>query len=197
MTSIQPHADRGKPGPVPAVILAAGASRRLGTPKQLVAWGGDSLLRRIVRTALAGDGPVTVVTGFRAPDMAAHLAGLPVKVVVNPQWEEGMASSVRAGVASLEPGVSGVLLLLCDQPGVDPALLARLQDAHRADPQAVAACGYGGTRGTPALFPARAFPALLALRGDRGARSLLTGPEVVVVPFPEGGLDVDRPEDLM
>ena len=182
---------------VPTVILAAGASRRLGSPKQLVELAGESLLRRIARTALAGGGPVTVVVGFRAPEMQANLAGLPVRVTVNPEWEEGMASSLRAGVADLPPGSTGVLLLLCDQPGVDEALLARLQALHRDQPLAVVACEYGGTQGTPALFPARTFEALLALRGDRGARALLKGEAVVGVPFAAGALDVDVPGDLL
>ena len=181
---------------VPTVILAAGASRRLGCAKQLVELDGESLLRRIVRTALAGGGPVTVVTGSGAQELQAHLAGLPVEVVANPAWEEGMASSIRAGVAALPSGVSGVVLLVCDQPGVDPALLAQLQAAHRAGPQSLVACGYGGTRGTPALFPARYFPALLQLQGDRGAQGLLREEDGVVVPFPAGAWDVDRPGDL-
>ena len=179
-----------------AIILAAGASRRLGQPKQLLELQGESLLRRIARTALVGGGPVTVVVGFRAPDMVANLAGLPVRVLVNPDWEEGMASSIRAGVAALPPGSSGVLLLLCDQPAVNPALLARLQAAHRAEPQVPVACGYGGILGTPALFPARSFPDLLRLRGDCGARKLLQGQPVQVIPFPAGSRDVDRPGDL-
>ena len=183
-------------GVVPAVILAGGASRRLGRPKQLAAWEGESLLRRIAGTALAGGGPVTVVTGYRAEAMAAHLEGLPVAVVANPDWEEGMASSLRRGVAALPAGATGVLLLTCDQPAVTPALLARLQAAHREAPEAIVACAYGDTRGTPALLPARTFPQLLVLRGDQGARGLLREPGVVLVPFPEGAMDVDRPEDL-
>jgi CTP:molybdopterin cytidylyltransferase MocA len=185
------------PAVVPTVILAAGASRRLGSPKQLVVLEGETLLRRIARTALAGGGPVTVVTGCRAADMAATLEGLPVRVLENPGWEEGMASSIRAGAAALPPDASGVLLLLCDQPAVNPGLLARLQAAHRAEPQAVVACAYGGTAGVPTLIPARHFPRLLALRGDQGARGLLREEGAVLIPFPEGEADVDGPEALL
>ena len=181
---------------VPSVILAAGASRRLGTPKQLVARDGETLLRRIVRTALAGGGPVFVVTGFRSPDMAAELAGLPVQLVVNPAWEEGMGASLRHGVAALPAGSSGVLLLVCDQPAVTPELLEQLQAEHRAAPEALVACAYGGTLGIPALLPARLFPQLLALRGDQGARGLFRGEAVIPITFPEGAQDVDRPEDV-
>ena len=184
------------PQAVPSVILAAGASTRLGRPKQLAVWAGESLLRRIVRTALAGGGPVLVVTGCQAEAMAAHLADLPVTVVVNAAWEEGMASSLRCGIAALPPGATGALLLNCDQPLVTPELLARLQASHRQDPRAIVACDYGDARGTPTLLPAWTFPQLSALRGDQGARGLLREPGVVWVPFPGGGLDVDRPEDL-
>lgn len=180
---------------VPAVILAAGASRRLGRPKQLVQLGGESLLRRAVRAARACD-PVLVVLGCAAEAVAADLAGLDVTLVPNPGWAEGMAGSIRCGVRALPAGASGVLFLVCDQPAVDAALVERLLAAHRAEPGAVIACGYQGIRGTPSLFPARCLPRLLELRGDRGARGLLGEAGTVVIPFPEGALDVDRPEDL-
>jgi len=91
---------------LPAIILAAGASRRLGRPKQLVRLGGESLLRRTVRAALACD-PVLVVLGSQAEAMAADLAGLPVIQVLNRDWEEGMASSIRAGIRALPVVASG------------------------------------------------------------------------------------------
>ncbi|BDU72486.1 nucleotidyltransferase family protein [Mesoterricola silvestris] len=177
---------------LPAVILAAGASRRLGRPKQLERYGGVSLLRRAV-AAVGACSPVLVVTGCRAADMEAELRGLDVRVVPNPGWEEGMASSIRAGVRALDPGVEGALFLVCDQPAVDAALVARLLARWKGEP---VACAYGGVRGIPAILPARAFPELLALAGDRGARGLLQGPGVAEVPFPEGAWDVDEPGDL-
>jgi len=182
-------------GPLPAVILAAGASRRLGQPKQLVRVAGDTCWDE----PCGGTGrlrPGAGGAGLRAEAMAAELAGLPVTLVANDQWREGMAASIRAGVRALPAGTEGVLLLVCDQPAVDAALLARLLDARRRCPDAVIACGYAGTRGVPALFPARCLGQLLALQGDRGARGLLQGADVVVLPFPEGALDVDRPGDL-
>ncbi|MDR3669725.1 MAG: nucleotidyltransferase family protein [Holophaga sp.] len=181
---------------IPAVILAAGASRRLGRPKQLVELEGESLLRRTVRAALAGCAPVLVVVGARGEDMAAHLEGLPVTLVRNEAWEEGMASSLRAGIRALPAGAEAVLFLVCDQPAVDGALVRRLLQVRREHPEAVVACGYAGARGTPSIFPAHCFAQLLELRGDRGARGLLAGAGVEVVPFPEGDADVDYPEDL-
>jgi molybdenum cofactor cytidylyltransferase len=181
---------------IPAIILAAGASRRLGRPKQLVELGGETLLRRTALAALAGCAPVLAVLGSRADEVAASLAGLPVTVVLNEEWEEGMAASIRAGIRALPAGAEAALFMVCDQIAVDGALVRRLLAVRAAHPEAVVACGYAGARGTPSLFPARCFPQLLALRGDRGARGLLAGEGVVVVPFPEGSQDVDCPEDL-
>jgi CTP:molybdopterin cytidylyltransferase MocA len=179
---------------IPAVILAAGASRRLGRPKQLVLLGGESLLRRTVRAALAGCAPVLVVLGCRAGEMAANLAGLPVTLVRNDAWEEGMAASIRAGIRALPEGAEAVMFLVCDQVAVDGALVGRLLDVQRAEPGKVIACAYAGARGTPAVFPARCFRQLLELRGDRGARGLLE--DALLVPFPGGAEDVDLPADL-
>jgi molybdenum cofactor cytidylyltransferase len=134
-----------------------------------------------------------VVTGCRAEEMADELRGLPVDVVFNAAWEEGMASSIRAGVRALGAGHAGALFLVCDQPAVDAALVGRLLAAWHGEP---VACAYGGVRGIPAILPARAFPQLLALAGDRGARGLLQGAGVVEIPFPEGAWDVDEPGDL-
>jgi molybdenum cofactor cytidylyltransferase len=180
----------------PAIILAAGASRRLGRPKQLVEAGGQSLLRRSVRAALEVCAPVLVVVGHQGERMADHLAGLEVTLVPNPGWEEGIAASIRAGILALPPDVPGALFLVCDQVALGPRLLGDLLAARRLRPEAVITCGYGGGRGIPSWFPAARFPELLALRGDRGARALLDGEGVVEVPFPEGIRDVDLPTDL-
>lgn len=181
---------------IPAIILAAGASRRLGTPKQALVWGGEALLHRAARVALeAGFAPVLVVLGACAEASLKALAGLPVEVVSNPAWEEGMGASIRAGVAALSPDAEAVLLLVCDQPALDPALLDAIRNAHDQAPHRVIASTYSGIRGVPALFPAARFPELRALTGDRGARGLLLGAEVLEVPFPGGELDVDTPAD--
>lgn len=193
--SYEPLFPRIEP-PVPAVILAAGASRRLGRPKQMVLVDGETLLRRTVKAALACCSPVLVVVGARGREVAASLAGMPVQVVDNPGWEEGMASSIRAGVRALPPDSPAALFLVCDQPAVDGALVGRLLEIRRHHPEAVVACAYGNTRGTPSLFPARCFPQLLLLRGDRGARDLLAAPDVLTLPFPAGADDVDTPGDL-
>lgn len=180
--------------PLPAIVLAAGAGRRMGGPKALLEVGGETLLRRAVRVALeAGCTPVLAVVGAWDP----CLADLEARTVPNPGASDGMASSIRAGVAALPEEAEAALLLAVDQPAVDAALLRRLADLHRREPIRPAACAYAGTLGIPAILPRRLFPELLALRGDRGAKPLLLREGAAALPFPEGARDLDRPEDLL
>jgi molybdenum cofactor cytidylyltransferase len=184
-----------------ALVLAAGASRRLGTPKQLLPFRGEPLVHRAAHTAFdAGFWPVVVVVGCRADEVRAALAGMPLVTATNEAWEEGLASSIRVGLGRLAecaPSAAGVLLLACDQPLVEAAHLDALAAAARASGAAMAASSYGGTLGVPALFAASTFPELLALRGDVGARALLAKDpaRVAAVPLPGGELDVDTPDD--
>ncbi|GLH69185.1 hypothetical protein GETHPA_07180 [Geothrix rubra] len=178
---------------VAAVVLAAGSGRRMGGPKALLVVDGETLLRRAARTALAaGCTPVVAVVGPWAPD----LEDLEVLVVPNPQADEGMASSIRAGLAALPEGVEAVLLLAVDQPAVDPGLLRDLLALFRASGGRPAACAYGESLGIPAIFPAHLLPDLMDLRGDRGAKAILLREGAIGLPFPEGARDLDRPEDL-
>jgi molybdenum cofactor cytidylyltransferase len=185
---------------VTAVVLAAGASRRTtargAPPKQLLDWEGEPLVRRAVRAALASRcAAVHVVVGARAPQVRAALAGLGAEVVGCADWEEGMAASIRAGVASAaRSGCDAVLLALADQPRVEPAhldaLVARLEAGA-----SVAASAYAGTLGAPAAFARAHFGELLALRGDRGAKALLERHRAAVaaVPCDAAAFDVDEP----
>ncbi len=180
--------------PLPAIVLAAGAGRRMGGPKALLEVGGETLLRRAVRVAVeAGCTPVLAVVGAWDP----CLADLEARTVPNPDASDGMASSIRAGVAALPEEAEAALLLAVDQPAVDAALLRQLADLHRREPIRPAACAYAGTLGIPAILPRRLFPELLALRGDRGAKALLFREDAAALPFPEGARDLDRPEDLL
>ena len=182
---------------IPAVILAAGASRRLGQPKQLLELQGEPLLHRTARIALQVCEPVLVVLGFEAESMKAALGGLPVQCVRNLDWEEGMASSLRAAISALSPEARAAIFLVCDQPTLDQALLERILLLHQAHPCKRIASGYAGIKGIPALLPCQDFDAMLRLRGDRGARSLLGSEDVLEVAFPGGELDLDLPEDLV
>lgn len=180
---------------IAAVVLAAGASRRLGQPKQLVELAGEALLRRAVRQALeAGFGPVIVVLPADHAAYLPALEGLAVQVCPNLHSAEGMGASIRAGVAALPASAEGVLLLTVDQVAVDVTLLRRLAAAFAGGERPVASA-YEGLLGVPALFPKHAFPTLLASHGDHGAKALLAG--AVAVPFPRGGEDLDTPEDLI
>jgi molybdenum cofactor cytidylyltransferase len=177
-----------------AILLAAGGSTRLGRPKQLLELEGEVLLRRAARFALeAGFSPLHVVLGARAGEVAGALVGLDVTILRNEAWEEGLASSIRTGVAALPEDVDGTLLLVCDQPALDAALLRSLGGLFHGDPSRPAACAYGGSAGIPAILPRSHFHALLALKGDRGAKALLG--DARLLPFPGGDEDVDTPAD--
>lgn len=183
--------------PLPAVLLAAGGSRRLGQPKQLVRFQGETLVHRAARLSLeAGFAPVLVVMGAEREAVAAALADLPVTCVPNPEWATGLASSIRAGIARLPSGCAGALLLACDQVALTAAHLAALRRTFRAAPGLPAASAYGGGLGIPALFPPSLFPDLAHLQGDRGAKALLDPGRTTAVAFPEGRQDVDTLEDL-
>ncbi len=175
-----------------AVILAAGASRRLGEPKQLVRLGGETLLERSVRIAFeAGCHPVIVVLGASSAAILSQSVLGPAQVVLNPIWEEGMASSIRVGVEALPPETGAVILLACDQPAVTAGHLGRLASEAPGEPVASA---YAGRHGVPAYFPVSNFKELLQLRGDQGARHLLAAARTL--PLPGGEIDVDTPESL-
>jgi molybdenum cofactor cytidylyltransferase len=176
---------------IAAIILAAGASVRLGTPKQLVRLGEETLLARTIRVALeAGLNPVY---GVLPPGLLIEPPLIGMIPVVNREAAEGMASSIRAGLQALINGsvtISGAIILACDQPAVTAG---HLRDLAKGSGDVVASA-YSGRKGVPAYFPSTAFRALLALRGDLGARDLLQNARAVALPF--GELDIDTIEDL-
>jgi molybdenum cofactor cytidylyltransferase len=183
-----------------AIVLAAGASARFGSPKQLVRLAGRPLLHTAVtRAAEVAGNAVIVVLGARAAELAPLLKHTAGSVVVNHEWREGLASSIRAGVARLPAACTGVLLLLADQPAVTADDLKRLAGAWRRAPHCIAASRYAGTIGVPAIFPRALFRELSELRGDSGARLLLRRNQdrVVGVPMESAAIDVDTPEDLL
>jgi len=188
---------------VAAVILAAGASRRLGRPKQLVEYEGETLLGRAMRLAQeAGFHPVVVVVGAEREAIRAAVAPGGAVFVENEAWQEGIASSMRAGLRAIreqEPQAAGVLMMPCDQPRLSADHLRMLLSGFRAEGgSCIVASVYAGTRGVPALFPAAMFQQLNLLAGDVGARKVLVNPPVPVleVAFPGGEVDIDSPGDL-
>jgi molybdenum cofactor cytidylyltransferase len=187
---------------VGAVVLAAGSSSRMGSPKQTLQFRGESLLRRAALAALgAGCGPVIVVTGANAELSRRELDGLDVREVLNTLWETGMASSVRAGVEGLvseDADVDAAVLMLCDQPHVTADVIAGLVTAHRANGSLVVASTYGGSFGVPALFGRALFEELARLEGSAGAKQIIKrhASEAHFIPFPCGEVDVDTPDDF-
>ena len=175
---------------VAGVVLAAGFSRRLGRPKQDALVGGQTLLERAVRTAVdAGLSPVVaIVREARWSDLLEPLGSV---VLLNEEADEGMASSVRQGIAAVSlSDVSGAVILTCDQPLLRPEHLRALC----ANATQVTGSGYGGRVGVPAFFPAAAFPLLMGLQGDQGARQLLR--DAASIADEDLALDIDTEEDL-
>jgi CTP:molybdopterin cytidylyltransferase MocA len=181
------------------VLLAAGRSRRLGVAKQLLEISGEPLVRRAARLALTTSPlDAVVVTGDHAKTVEEALRGLAVRCVAAEDFDEGMGRSLAAGLRYLDPACAAALVVLCDQPALTAAHLARLVEAWEAAPSSAAASGYAGTAGVPAVLPRAWFPRLMSTRGDRGARDLLRehAVDVRIVPDDRLGVDVDRPEEM-
>lgn len=178
------------------IILAAGASTRLGRPKQLLPWQGSTLLQHAVQTALTVTTRPVVVTGANDHLIAAALDPGQVKLVYNPNWQQGIASSIRCGLQALlnrTPGPDQVIFMVCDQPFVTAGLLLDLINEQQKSRRPIVASAYAGTLGIPALFDKSLFPQLLDLQGDTGARRLIQqhADEVAAVVFEEGLYDID------
>ncbi|MEJ2558620.1 MAG: selenium cofactor biosynthesis protein YqeC [Anaerolineae bacterium] len=187
-------------GRVAAIVLAGGASQRFGAPKQLLPWEGGSLLGHVADTALASRAsPVVVVLGHQADACQVALGDRPVTAVVNPDWAQGQSTSVRAGLAALQPNVSAALFLLVDQPRITPAVINALIERHRATLAPVVWPEHNGRRGNPVLFDHALFPQLARLSGDTGGRPVLQAyadrAERVPVSDPGVLFDIDTPGD--
>jgi molybdenum cofactor cytidylyltransferase len=182
------------------IVLAAGASTRFGSPKQLVRLEGRPMMHAAVARAVEVAGQaVTVVLGANAADLAPLLRHSPASVIVNREWSEGLGSSIRTGVLRLPSSADGVLIMLADQPAVTADDLRRLVETWRRQQDFIVASFYDATTGVPAIFPRTLFSALTELRGDQGARMLINRfrDRVVRVPMASAAIDIDTPEDLL
>lgn len=183
------------------VILAAGTSARLGSPKQLLTYKGKNLLRHSVDEALeTGCQSVFVVLGANIDLIRNELKDKPVILVENKDWQEGMASSIRCGLENISKTIlrpDCVIFMVCDQPHVNSSLLLNLLEKRNETGMPIVASSYNDKTGTPALFHKNFFPALMELTGDKGARKLIADnpDKVATVPFPEGIKDIDTKED--
>jgi len=183
--------------PLHALVLAAGASRRFGGIKALAPINGKPMLQWVIDAlSNAGVDSLSIVLGAYAAEISAGINTRGATVVRHEDWSEGLAASLRAGLASVESADAGLLIALADQPDIGIDDYRRLIAAWRAAPDRAAAAAYAHTRGAPCIVPAAFRPALLHLHGDQGARVLLrTLAEVTEVPMDSAARDIDTRDE--
>ena len=183
------------------IVLAAGASSRLGSPKQLLSFSGATLLQHSIEAAQLSDAAnVLVVLGAKADLIKTEINHTTANMVVNPSWKEGMASTIHFGLQTLvemHPQTEAVIFMVADQPFVTAELLNNLMELNRNEQRSIVSSKYGSTFGTPVLFTKPFFPELMELTGDVGAKSLVRKymNEAAFVSFPKGDIDIDTVED--
>jgi molybdenum cofactor cytidylyltransferase len=183
------------------MILAAGASTRMGTPKQLLTYRGCTLIRHMAEVAIASVcQPIAIVLGANGERIKPEISQLPLQIVENQQWQEGMSSSIQVGLEALlavNQHLDAVAIALCDQPFVSPQTLNQLVEAYHFTGKPIIASEYAGTFGVPALFSRTLFSELMNLKNTEGAKQLIKRHihEVFSIPFPDGAIDIDTPKD--
>lgn len=188
--------------PIAAIVLAAGLSSRMGRNKLLEKIGDRPLVRRVAGNALASCArPVIVVVGHEAGRVMAALSGLDVQTIANPKFRDGLAASIRAGVAAVPESCAGALILPGDMPRISKDLIDRVIAGFApAEGRAICVAIHCGLRGHPVLFGRQFFRELLALAGDIGARQIIAENETMVCEIEaddDGPLaDIDTPGAL-
>ena len=184
------------------LIMAAGASRRLGQSKQLIEYQGQTLIRRISQEAIrANIGNVTIVSGYDHKRIEQEVQDLEVIIYYNEEWEEGLGASIRNGVKELlkvNPHTDAILLTMVDQPFVDSAHLQKLANAYDPSRSMIIASAYSSTFGVPVLFDSSYFDEMMELKGDEGGKQVLVKyiKNIVEIPFVAGAIDIDEETDL-
>jgi molybdenum cofactor cytidylyltransferase len=187
------------PPQIAIIILAAGASTRLGAPKQLLKYKSQPLLRSICEIALRSKAhSVYAVLGSQSALIKDKVADMGLTVIENSHWPIGISTSIQTGIQALPETVDAALMLSCDQPEVTPTLLDQIIEAYIAHRKKIIACRYGNTIGIPALYDRSIFPELCALKGDHGAKSIILAHKDIMraVDFPLGVYDIDTQDDL-
>ena len=180
------------------IVLAAGGSKRMGKPKQLLTYQGQPFVRLAAKTALeAWLDPVIVVTGAYHEEVEAALDGLEVRVVHNLAWEAGQSASVKAGLGEVEKEVGAAVFLLVDQPRVTPSLVSALVEEHARTMTPIVAPLVNGQQGNPVLFDRATFPDFETITGDAGGRQIFSKHKVTWLPWVDDSalMDVDTEED--
>ncbi len=182
------------------ILLAAGASTRLGEPKQLLRFQGETLLRRSAKFALAASNRVIVTLGSQVETLRKEIEDLPVEIVENKDWATGMSGSIKVGLKEFLDDanwVKAVVVMVCDQPFVNEKLLEKIITKFQETDSPIVACEYQNALGVPALFHRKLFPELLALDAQTGAKQLIKKyrEQTAAISFPEGAFDVDTPAD--
>ena len=189
-------------GNIGIVILAAGASRRLGQPKQLIPYLDKFLIQHIIEVAIHSScKSIIVVLGAYKDKIKPHLTHFDIHIAFNEKWSQGMSTSIQCGlnhIQKLESNLDGFILMLCDQPFVSTNLINQLVEKYHKKNSLIVASQYNDIVGVPALFDKSLFPEILNLKGDIGAKKLirLYDKDVVKIPFPKGEIDLDTPDDI-
>jgi len=182
--------------------MAAGASKRLGEPKQLIEFNNQTLIRKICKEALMSNiGQVTVVTGYSHDNVEKEVQDLPVQVFFNQEWEEGLGASIRNGlkyVLKNTPTLDAIIMTLVDQPYVDNVLLKDLAQSYSKSKDMIIASSYADTFGVPVLFDKKYFKEMMDLKGDEGGKKVFKkySQNIVKIPFANGSIDIDEQKDL-
>jgi molybdenum cofactor cytidylyltransferase len=186
-------------GPVAGILLAAGTSSRMGSNKLLFELQGESVLRGAARRALAGGlTPLIVVLGHQAETAAAELAGLPCRTVVNPDYEQGITSSLRTGILALPAEAAATVVMLADMPFVTAEMIAALVSRYRTTPAPLVISDYAGVNAPPMLYDRALFEELLAMAESGCGKQVVKRHrhEAEILAWPESALaDLDVPED--
>lgn len=184
---------------IAGVLLAAGSSSRFGSPKQLVKIDDGSLVRRSALTLADAIGnKALVVIGCESDAVKAELTGLNVRSVFNPEWRQGIGSSITAAMKEIDENIDAVMITLCDQPNVARTDLTALIELYNSSEKSIAAAKYNKTLGVPAIFGRKYFAELAALEGDSGAKKIiLSSDDVAYLEMPNAAIDIDTSDDLL